>query len=44
MPEKINLGMRRPVGGARVPRINLFAIFSVAGMDLPEAREVLGFS
>ena len=29
------------MGGARAPRIILFAIFSVPGMDLPEARDMV---
>ena len=39
--KKINKSTRRPVGGARAPRIILFARFSAAGMDLPEARDVV---
>ena len=29
------------MGDARAPRIILFAIFSVPGMDLPEARDIV---
>ncbi len=38
--KKINKSTRRPVGDARAPRIIFFAIFSVDGMDLPEARDL----